>query len=355
MLVDCANNLIGIRSDCDSTELLKTGYYLENLTGVNLKNASQTAEDSTGVELLQRAMNNAQIQLNTELLQHVNNNSDRTGKNLQVRSMLAEYYSNFRDSGDVLATNNERFYVRTRHKTGHTASNYWNLSKIELNTLYIFPNEDVASFTINVVDKENDRITDRIRTLTLGALQGGVLNEVQLVDENGIPLEINGNYFYIQSADLENISIKRTQYLNYSGCRTCGGSSYKFDTNEYFKFGTDATFQSSNMGAFFVSLNGVCNPETLLCYAYNYPYWQSQLGQLLWYLSGVEFFNEVIASNRENFYIQNQQNTEYERQQLYLKYNELKTNVFQNISNGLMKADKICYPCVGWKQTQMIS
>lgn len=355
MYVECGNNLVGIRAVCNPSEPPKSGLYLEDLVGITAQKASETAEDKTGIELMQNALKLAQIHVNSDILMHVDRNSDVKGKNLNLRSFLAPFFNNFQNRGNYVGTANESLYVSALHKTGLTASRYWNIAKIELGTLYIEPSTDIIDFTITITDKESDRTTDRVRTINLGNLAGGILNQIPVLDDiTGKPIEINGLDFNVSTASLDGVTVKQTQLLDGYKCSGCGGR-WKWIQNEYFRFSSVANFTGGALGSFFVTLNGLCSPENLLCYVYNYPYWATQLGQLIWYKAGATFFEEVIASNRENFYIQNTQNTEYDRQRFELKYNDLKTFVFQNITNRLIESDKICYQCGGWTQSQLVS
>lgn len=335
----CLDNqkLLGVRADCSDEVSYKI--YLDDVEGLDLKKVSNVASNSTGLELMRKA-----IKQGFELtLEDAINNDEGS---VIARNYTELYFQNKFTSRQVAAETDQvrgiSFEIQYPHKYQFSEIRIQNiyiktLSNLNDAQILIITNEkefliiddgsvlEVASKTGNVVDTvivEGEQNPVDVNTLTLPNL---IANETYTFHN----LNFDTNSYHVEIAfDQSNTDVSQA-YLPTTGC--CGNIKV-LDSYNGLKI----------RGGYGVSADVAvaCDMERVQCFMLN------ELAYVARYRAVMYLIQDAVLSDRMNFFTQNaKQDLEAYAKHISTKYHNLLNRKIVHLKSLLSQQDKNCFAC----------
>lgn len=302
--MSCTDNFIGIRVCGAGTS--KSGYYIEDLEGINLQSAADIAVDSDAVSLI-----NSKIQF--AIKQTVNDAAAKI-PNLQF-NVLAESLRSCDFSGTKTANTPSVTVTRNNYKSP--------LSNLVLNRIIVKLGQDYTG-DLQVLD--GGQVVETI-SISATADTDLIIDGLAVIVEGDLSVRIN-------SAGLEPYTAYRYGQAWDAAVGSCCLRPW------------DSPFLQMTDGYGIVAdVSVVCSDEKLLCRLL-YP-----LKDAILYRTGIEILNEWLATDRVNFLAVNGQEwAENKKTEWAQAYNaKLSFALSSAALKTLQKIDPVCFDCGGNK------
>ncbi|WP_338764162.1 hypothetical protein WAF17_21165 [Bernardetia sp. ABR2-2B] len=340
--MDCLDNqkLLGVRADCSDEVSYKI--YLDDVEGLDLKKVSNVASNSTGLELMRKA-----IKQGFELTLEDAINND-TGSVIS-RNYTELYFQNKFTSRQVTAEADQvrgiSFEIQHPQK--------YQFSEIRIQNLYVKTLSNLDDAQILIITNEKEfLLTADSRILEVEAKTGNTVDTV--IDEEGTSIPVSSltlpnlvanetysfhnlnfdtNSYKVEIAFDQTSTDVSQAYLPSTGCTSCGGGSVNvLDVYNGLKI----------RGGYGVSADVAvaCDMERVKCFMLN------ELAYVARYRAVMYLIQDAALTDRMNFFAQNaQEDLEAFGKHISSKYYSLLNRKIVHLKSLLSQQDKNCFAC----------
>lgn len=310
----CYDNYIGVRGE-QGAAAPRSGLYIEDVPGVDVKRMANIASDSTGVGLIKKCIREACDQVTEEALNY------RNGKAQPIQvgiNYTGATYTQSKYTDNLLqAYNGERgLLVELRRP------DFYQFSSLVVKRIYLKAGQDVSGVIVKI--KEGDKVTS--------------LDPVDLLKDEVLTIdEINyksGNRKIEIVTDQTGIRFYQAYTPAYSGCQSCGGNRNRYIQDTISQLYVDGGFGVSADVALECDLDRIkCGILPYLRYAVRYK------AVMLLALEGK-------FTDRLNFYAASMDFDEFYG---YMdeKYEEAIERQIPSLRHLLKPLDHNCFKCYG--------
>lgn len=339
-MIECLNNLVGIRTDCGEQVISDSGLYLQDLPFINLKTADSivTTQDS-GYALLQQKLNFAQNYM-------VNDIRSRMMPYFKVHSVVENEIAGYtRDNMAVIAAEANLKGIQLKIVEYPYLSVY--LSSISLFT------QVTGDIPVFIYDLSQSKLLD---TITVSA----VANEITSMDIHK-EYQTNGqilNLFICYDASeigSYNTTVFNPGYNGYVGCRGCSRrrdtyNGYTYCYSKEMALNTQVIERnlsgSSDTGGLSITYSVSCSLDKWICQNRN------GFAMALLHRAGMEILKEFAISNRINSLVTLRKD---EAAKLEVVFQEEYDKSMDNVLKNLRLPNDLCFKCEKRIQTKTIS
>ena len=301
--MSCTENFIGVRG-CTET-VPKSGYYIDDLEGINLTNIADISSDQSARALIDAKIAFAIKQTATDVMAHL--------PNLDFNA-FAETMQSYCFSG--LPVN------QTASQTITKNAYYAPMGKLSLNRIIIKLNQDLLGAVVDVSDG-----SQVLQSFTVDIAQDieYVIDDMSIISDTGVL----------------NVSIQGGAY----DCYQAPKSLFAWRSGVYAKCcrrACESKFLEASQGVGVVmDASVICSPDLVLCRLLH------PLKDAILYRCGIELLNEWIATDRVNFLAVNGQDWAaakiQEWRQIYAE--KVDYALTSRALKNLQAIDDICFEC----------
>ena len=320
-MLSCQENLIGIRGACDNIAPI-SGEYLEDLAGLTLQKTANAAEDRTGVQLMQTALDWGFKQVDKWILFYPDGQ-------VTANSTLAQYDTFYRNPGfsSVLIPG----AVDSKFSGVIRRTQDFSFTSLRIDTLFVKTREAKNGVVFSIDDGVSVQVLPAVDLLA---------DEVTPIPAD---IEIASLNFTI-SGDLSGVMVYQgNKYPTACGaCRTQEKHPY---LNVTAAEGIECRILTQ------------CSSEKLLCFIYNRPEYMINIVQAVMYQAGIYLYEDARVSTRAN---QSTQSLDLDVMSAQIddwqeKSKKLIGVLMPNVLQYVKLKDKFCQKCGGWTSDQYLT
>ena len=312
MNLACYEDFIGIRSACTPTTP-KSGLYIEDLPGIDVKRAANMASDLNGVALIEKCIRVACDQTTEDIL----NYAPEADKPIMFSTKRASYLytvPKFREDV-VLATNEARTIEYEIRRP-----DLYKFSRIGFKAIVI---QSQTTGAIMFTFRENGVVK---ATANVNTVAGQTIRHEVDITLDGYKASVSANF--------DGHDVRRL-WLPYDNCIPCGRTKggYTDPQTSLYISGTDS---------FAVELASDCDLDRAKCFILPY------VKYAVLYRAAMNLALEGNLSDRGNFYVFG---TNFEEMYKYFEaeYNSRLRAAFPTVKRLLKNQDINCFECAGVK------
>lgn len=313
MSLACYDNFIGIRSEIGA-ETPRSSLYIEDIPGVDLQRMANIATDSTGLELIKKAIRNACDEACEEAM---NYKSDEGKSPLMLTNPIGATYSQSKFTDNLLDTyagdRGIRFELRR--------PDFYQYSSMVVKRIYLLAGQDASAVVVSIIDGSQTTALDPVDL---------VADELYTIDLLNYKAK-NRNFQIL--TDHSAVRFYQAYTPSNTGCSSCGG-------NKRYEDGyISQMFVSGGYGiSAVVALE--CDTDRIKCGILAY------LRYAIHYKAVMNLALEGQFTNRLNFYAASM---DFEQFYNYLEaqYRERMNRISPSIRRLLMPQDRNCFKCAG--------